>query len=131
MLVDCALAKAFRQYGLRVVKERRTPSGKHFGSQMQGGMGSKNGRQIPMATTERLKLETETYEREKSALIAAGGEGKFVLIHGSTVVGTWGTYEDALREGYQKFRLEPFLVKQVQGHERVQFISRDFPLRQT
>jgi len=51
-------------------------------------------------------------------------EGKFVLIHGSDVVEFFSTYEDAIKVGYDKFKLEPFLVKQIQTIETVQFVSR-------
>lgn len=51
-------------------------------------------------------------------------EGKFVLIHGDDVVDVFGAYEDALKQGYAKFKLDPFLVKQIQSTEQVQFISR-------
>jgi hypothetical protein len=78
-----------------------------------------------MAVAEQLKSELETYEREKESLIAKGGEGKFALIHGDAVAGVWCSYEDALRAGYETFGLDPFLVKQIQSIERVQFITRD------
>ncbi len=51
-------------------------------------------------------------------------EGKFVLIHTADVVDYFGTYEDAVKEGYARFKLEPFLVKQIHSVEQVQFISR-------
>jgi hypothetical protein len=51
-------------------------------------------------------------------------EGKFVLIHGTDVVDFFSAYEDAIKIGYDKFKLEPFLVKQIQTVELVQFISR-------
>lgn len=53
-----------------------------------------------------------------------GGEGKFALIHGDVLVDIYGTYEDAIKEGYGKFGLEPFLVKQIHATEQLQFISR-------
>jgi len=78
-----------------------------------------------MSTTEvSLKDEVQTYERAKPSLIADGNEGKFALVHGDHV-SVWGTYEDALREGYGQFGLEPFLVKEIHGIERTQFITRD------
>jgi hypothetical protein len=52
-------------------------------------------------------------------------EGKFVLIHGEDVVDFYSSYEDALKIGYEKFGLTPFLVKQVNALHQVQFISRD------
>jgi hypothetical protein len=34
------------------------------------------------------------------------------------------TYADALSEGYKLFKLEPFLVKQIQAVETAHFIAR-------
>lgn len=51
-------------------------------------------------------------------------EGKYVLIHGETVVEFFSSYEDAIKAGYAKFGLEPFLVKKVQTIEQLQYISR-------
>ena len=48
-----------------------------------------------------LERELETY-REKLTELSAN-EGKFVLIHGSTVEGTFDTYQDALTAGYERF----------------------------
>ena len=53
-----------------------------------------------------------------------GSEGKFVLIHGTDVIDTFTSYEDAIKEGYSRFKLEPFLVKQIQTVEQVQFVTR-------
>ena len=51
-------------------------------------------------------------------------EGKFVLIHGEDVVDFFTSYEDALKAGYANFKLDPFLVKQIQTVQLVQFVSR-------
>jgi hypothetical protein len=48
------------------------------------------------------------------------------LIHGGEVVGTFDTYADALTEGYKLFKLEPFLVKQIQAVEQAHFIAGIF-----
>lgn len=72
-----------------------------------------------------LEKELETYKAKLPELVS--NEGKFVLIHGDDVVDVFGTYEDAIKEGYAKFKLEPFLVKQIQSVEQVQFISRFVP----
>ena len=74
-----------------------------------------------------LDRELETYRSKIAELLA--DEGKFVLIHGTTVVDTYGTYEDAVKAGYVQFKLEPFLVKRIQTVEQVQFISRLLPVR--
>jgi hypothetical protein len=63
-----------------------------------------------------LQKELETYHERLGELSAK--EGKFVLIHGADVVDTFGTYEDAVKEGYQRFKLEPFLVKRKRPSNR-------------
>lgn len=69
-----------------------------------------------------LEKELETYVAKLHEL--KENEGKFVLIHGDTVVNVYTSYEDAIKDGYVRFGLEPFLVKQIQSIEQVQFISR-------
>ncbi len=69
-----------------------------------------------------LERELEAYKRKLPELKA--DEGKFALIHGDDLVGVFGTYEDALSEGYKQFGLEPFLVRQIQSVEQVQYVSR-------
>jgi hypothetical protein len=51
-------------------------------------------------------------------------EGKFVLIHDKDIVDFFSTYEDAIKAGYQRFQLNPFLVKRVLTTEPVLFITR-------
>jgi hypothetical protein len=34
------------------------------------------------------------------------------------------TYADAISQGYQRFGLEPFLVKRIESTERVEFVTR-------
>jgi len=69
-----------------------------------------------------LEKELETYKAKLSEL--KGSEGKFVLIHGTDVIDTFSSYEDAIKEGYAKFGIESFLVKQIQVLEQVQFVTR-------
>lgn len=69
-----------------------------------------------------LEQELATYRAKLPEL--APHEGKYVLIHGQNVAGTYSSYEDALRQGYREFGLEPFLVKQVQSTEQVHFVSQ-------
>jgi hypothetical protein len=73
-----------------------------------------------------LEKELKTYEEQKQKLLA--DEGKFVVIHGDKILGIYATYEDALKVGYEKCKLEPFLVKKIQAVEPVNFVSRDIPL---
>jgi len=70
-----------------------------------------------------LEKEMQTYN-EKLQELKSEHEGKFVLIHGDEVVDTFSGYDDAIKAGYAKFGLNPFLVKQIRTVEKVQFISR-------
>jgi len=71
-----------------------------------------------------FKTELEAYEASRDALVAAS-EGKYVVIRGTEIAGTWSSYEDALKEGYGRYRLEPFLVKRIEGVETILGFSRD------
>jgi hypothetical protein len=75
---------------------------------------------------EPLKTELETYERKKSDLIADAG--KFALIKGDAVLGIYESYADALKIGYEKCGLNPFLVKKIQVIEPINLITRDLAL---
>lgn len=69
-----------------------------------------------------LEKELETFQRELPTLSASAG--KYVLISGGEIAGLFGAYEDALKAGYEKYGLEPFLVKQIEAVERVQYFTR-------
>lgn len=71
-----------------------------------------------------LERELLTYSQQLPSLL--GKQGKYVLIKGEEVVGTFDTYEDALKIGYQRFQLEPFLVKKIAPTEQILYFSRDF-----
>ena len=73
---------------------------------------------MPMA----LEKELATYKNHIDELKPEAG--RFVLIHGDEVVGTFSAYDDALKAGYTKFGLDPFLVKQIEAVEQAHFISR-------
>jgi hypothetical protein len=70
-----------------------------------------------------LEKELETY-KAKLPELKAQHEGKFALIHGDALVDVFSSYDDAIKAGYAKFGLEPFLVKQVHGIEQVEFVTR-------
>lgn len=69
-----------------------------------------------------LEQELKTYHDKLPEL--KNSEGKFVLISGDTIVDTFTSYEDAIKEGYSKFGIKPFLVKQIRTVEDIQFITR-------
>ncbi|MBM0105863.1 hypothetical protein JM946_14075 [Steroidobacter sp. S1-65] len=64
-----------------------------------------------------LKQEIATYKRQLPDLL--GQQGKFVLIKGDEVAGTFESYQDAPTAGYQRFKLNSFLVKQITAVGRV------------
>jgi hypothetical protein len=76
-----------------------------------------------------LEKEQETYARKLPELV--GQEGKFALVSGDELLGIFGTYEDALKGGYTQVGVKPFLVREIQAIQFVQFISRfvDSPCR--
>lgn len=51
-------------------------------------------------------------------------EGKFVLICASEVVDFFDDYTDAVRAGYEKFGIIPFLVKKVSQQRPAHNITR-------
>jgi hypothetical protein len=69
-----------------------------------------------------LEIELQTYERLKPTLLAEAG--KFAVISGEELLGVYSTYDDALKIGYEKCKLIPFLVKKIQAVEPVNFFTR-------
>ena len=70
-----------------------------------------------------LEKELDTFKRKLPEL-KAENEGKFALVHQDEVVDVFSSYDDAIKAGYAKFGLTPFLVKQIHAVEQAQFISR-------
>jgi hypothetical protein len=66
-----------------------------------------------------IATEWDTYRREASRLLNEGHEGKWVLIKGTEIIGIWPTDEEAAREKYSRYLLEPALVHQIQEWETV------------
>ena len=69
-----------------------------------------------------LDRELETYQKELPSLLQ--DEGKYVLICQDEIGGTYDTYEDAIKFGYEKYNLKRFLVKKIQAVEQVQYFTR-------
>lgn len=63
-----------------------------------------------------LDEERRYYESQKSELLAAC-KNQYVLIKGSSLIGTFGDAESAYAEGLGRFGLQPFLVRQVLEEE--------------
>lgn len=70
-----------------------------------------------------LETEIATFNEQLPTLLAH--IGKFVVIKGEKVEGIYDTYGDAIKFGYQKFKLEPFLVKKISPSEQVLYFTRD------
>jgi hypothetical protein len=75
---------------------------------------------------EPLEQELATYNAKLSELL--GNVGKFVLIKGDVIEGVYDTYADALKVGYERFKLAPFMVKQIAPAEQMQFFTRELDL---
>ncbi|WP_046988050.1 hypothetical protein [Delftia tsuruhatensis] len=71
-----------------------------------------------------LDIELNTYREKLPTML--GHIGKYAIIKGTEVLGMYDSYEDALKFGYGKFGLEPFLVKRIAPSEQVSFFTRDF-----
>lgn len=65
-----------------------------------------------MNTHKPLQKELETYEDNKSRLISES-LNEYVLIKGDDIIGTFESHADAIKEGYQRYGTDVFLVKQV------------------
>ena len=70
-----------------------------------------------------LEKEQETYHRELPKLLSSAG--KFVVIHDQEIAGIYDTYLDALKIGYERYGLGPFLVKQIAAVEPRHQFTRD------
>ncbi len=64
-----------------------------------------------------LDREMATY-RAKLPELLEHDAGRYVLIHGDDVIGTFETLTQALEEGYERWLFEPFLVKQLIANEQ-------------
>lgn len=70
-----------------------------------------------------LDTELATYKRLLPTLLA--DQGKFAVIFDSKLIGTYTSYDDALKIGYEKCGIQPFLVKRISAEESIAYFSRD------
>lgn len=59
-----------------------------------------------------LEKEVITFEQKLPELVKTD-MGKYVLIKEEQVIGTFAAIIDALKSGYEKFKDEPFFVRQI------------------
>ncbi|MBU2807573.1 hypothetical protein HF285_04660 [Acidithiobacillus ferrooxidans F221] len=74
-------------------------------------------------TTKPLERELATYEQMLPTLLA--DEGKYAVIHADDLIGIYESYADALKTGYERCGVDPFLVKRISQQEQIFFVSRD------
>ena len=65
-----------------------------------------------MKTHDSLITETRFFESKLPELVKSDA-GRFVLIKGEEIKGVFIAQQDAIKAGYQLFRKEAFLVKQI------------------
>lgn len=96
--------------------------GRMVGVEAPGQMTNKNS--TPLAA------EMEAYKRLLPSLLDR--QGQFAVITGDRLIGTYSTWEDACKVGYQTVGIDqPFLVKKIEEFETTNFFTRDmgFPCR--
>jgi len=64
-----------------------------------------------------LEQELKFFSTIRQELLDQKHEGKFALIKGSELLGTYDHQEEAYAQGVAKFGCEPFLIKQVLREE--------------
>lgn len=70
-----------------------------------------------------LEAELATFEAALPGLLAEKA-GKFAVVTGNRLIGTYDTYEDALKVGYGECGLAPFLVRRIAPGAQVAHITR-------
>lgn len=75
------------------------------------------------STLGRLQVECDTFEALRGGL--AEQSGRYAVVHGRELLGTWPSYDQALAAGYERCGLEPFLVKLIAVAEPVHRFQRD------
>ena len=74
--------------------------------------------QIPdLPESSPLHRELSTYRREMPALLAAGLEGRWVLIKDDAVIGNFASFTEAANAGLARFGPVPYLVKRIHEYE--------------
>lgn len=74
---------------------------------------------MDVSATIELQQELSYFEHSRLALLSQA-PGKYALIKGSELVGTFDSESEAVGAGYRRFGNEPFLVKHI--------VEADLPL---
>ena len=70
-----------------------------------------------------LERELKVYNDKLPELLQ--DDGKYVVIFKDDILGIYSAYDDALKVGYEKAKLEPFLVKRISGTETIAYFTRE------
>ena len=77
------------------------------------------------ADLSKLQKELDQFNQQKIDWLKIHGE-QFVLVKGSTLIGTYTTLAEAYNAGVAKFGTDPFLVKQLLKEEPPEELSSHF-----
>jgi hypothetical protein len=80
---------------------------------------------VPLETTMALENELALYRSKLGELLAH--EGKYVVIKGEEILGTYATFGLALKAGYDRYGPVSFLCKPIHRLEPILFFSHDLP----
>jgi hypothetical protein len=69
-------------------------------------------------------LERELNRYKENLQILVVNEGRFVLIKGDENFEYFDTYDDALKAGYEKYGINPFLVHKISRVESIVNFTR-------
>jgi hypothetical protein len=69
-----------------------------------------------------LEQELKYFNTIRNDLIAKNHQGKFALVKGDRLVGTFDQPEMAYAEGVKQFGTEPFLVKEILQDEPIETV---------
>jgi hypothetical protein len=73
-----------------------------------------------------LEEELKYFDSIRADLLAKNHEGKFALVKGANLIGTYDKPEDAYAEGVKRFGAESFLVKEVLQTDRTESVPNLF-----
>jgi hypothetical protein len=72
-----------------------------------------------------LELEWKTFKEELPRLLESGERGKFALVRGNVVAGSYATRDEALSAGYERFGIDPFLVQEITDEMKPKYFSHN------
>jgi hypothetical protein len=68
-------------------------------------------------------VELAAFDSKKAAWLAAGADGKWVVLKGDRDLGPFPDYPSAWRAGIEAFGVPGFMVRQIVAHERPLVVS--------